>query len=218
MGKRVFILSVVLACVPAGRGEAAIIQFSDRATFEAAAGAVTVQDFEGFAPQADAFEGAPFDFGDFSAFNDPNGFSGGDIAVPPVANPEFGTTNVIFGATFIGGTIFQLTFDSPISAIGFDGGELADQRTDQVIFDNTAGDVVTISDSVDQLRFWGFISDTPFTTFTISQIGFGAGGGNGDGFSVDNLTYAVPEPATGLLVALGLALLRRRPTPARRPS
>jgi len=176
------------------------MQFADRATFEAAAGAVTVQDFEGFAPQVDAFENVAFDFGDFSAFNGTNAFSGGDIA-NLVANPSFGDSNLIFGATFIGDAFFRLTFDSPIVAIGFDGGELADQRSDEVLFDNAAGDVIPIFDPIDQVRF------SP------------DGGGDGDGFAVDNVTYAasVPEPfplALGALAAAA-ATLGRRKAPAR---
>lgn len=210
MGKKILILAWFLTFLPGSGAHATITQYSDRTTFEAAAGAVTLEDFEGFAAQVDAFEGVSFDFGDFSAFNDVNIFSGGDIGVPPPGN--FGSTNRIWGATFLGGTIFRLTFDDPIRAIGFDAGELADQRSDNVIFDNTAGDIVVISDAVDQVRFWGFISDTPFTTFTISQVGFGAGGGDGDGFTVDNLTYA-PEPspvALAALATLAMAFARRK--------
>ncbi|HEB88829.1 MAG TPA: PEP-CTERM sorting domain-containing protein [Deltaproteobacteria bacterium] len=220
MNLKIPVLSLFLSCVPVIGAHAAIVQFDDRSVFEANAGAVTLQDFEGFAAEVDAFEDAAFDFGDFSAFNGPNAFSGGDIGVPP-AGGNFGSTNVIIGATFISAAVFELTFDSPISAIGFDAGELADQRSDRIIFDNAAGDVLTVFDPVDQLRFWGFISDTPFTTLTISQIGFSSGGGDGDGFTIDNLAYAVvPEPSTGLLFASGLAMLaaRRRQGSQRRPT
>ncbi len=178
---------------------AAITSYSSRAAFTSAAGSVSTQDFNSFAAQANAFEGVSFDFGDFSALNGVNASNGGDITSPGDVN---GTT-AIAAYLGIGGSQFSMTFDHPITALGFDANNVADQRFDDFLFNNGAGDVVAVHDPIDQTRFWGFISDTPFTTLTVRQVSFGAGGTSTDGFRVDDVTYSVPSP--GVVVVLGAA-------------
>lgn len=57
-------------------------------------------------------------------------------------------------------------------------------------------------------EFWGFISDTPFTSVRL----VGGAGTNQQNYRLDNMVYSqVPEPITISLLTLGgLALLRRR--------
>lgn len=57
-------------------------------------------------------------------------------------------------------------------------------------------------------EFWGFTSDTPFTSVKL----VGGSGSNQQNYSLDNMVYSsVPEPATLSLLALGgLAMIRRR--------
>ncbi len=57
-------------------------------------------------------------------------------------------------------------------------------------------------------EFWGFISDTPFTSVRL----VGGAGTNQQNYSLDNMVYSpVPEPAAlGLLATGGLVLGRRR--------
>ena len=55
--------------------------------------------------------------------------------------------------------------------------------------------------------FWGFISDTQFTSVKLA----GGGGTNQQNYNLDDMVYSqVPEPATMSLLALGaLAMIRR---------
>jgi len=68
--------------------------------------------------------------------------------------------------------------------------------------------VGAISNSYDG-EFWGFTSDTPFTSVKL----VGGSGSNQQNYRLDDMVYSpVPEPATLGLVALGGlgALLRRK--------
>ena len=59
-------------------------------------------------------------------------------------------------------------------------------------------------------EFWGFTSDTPFTSVKL----VGGSGSNQQNYSLDDMVYSpVPEPATLSLLALGgLVLIRRKRT------
>lgn len=57
-------------------------------------------------------------------------------------------------------------------------------------------------------EFWGFISDTPFTSVKL----IGGSGTNQQNYHLDDMVYSqIPEPAAiGLLALGGLAIIRRR--------
>jgi hypothetical protein len=207
MNRTILFVSTFSLTIAATNADAVIVSYSNRPLLNAAAGALTTQNFNSFPPGTNVFLGVPYDFGDFSALNDANPAGGGDIINPGTVN---GSTEIV-GTSTLAGAKFTLMFDFPITALGFDALNLADQRNDNLIFNNATADVVAILDPVDQTRFWGFISNTPFTTFTIQQIGFIAGGGPTDGYRIDDVTYstaAVPEVSSFLLVGLfGLAML-----------
>lgn len=198
--------AVIAFAAPCG---ATIVQYSTRAAFNAAAGALENQNFESFAATPNAFRGVWYDFGTFSAFNQV-------IPVAPNAGSIFasgavdGSIEIICSVALNGGP-FTLSFDRPIFALGFDAVNLADQRYDNLSFNNAAGDVVQVHDSVDQTRFWGFVSDTAFTTLQVRQVAFGPGGGTTDGFRIDNMAFtAVPLPTAVAFGAPGLALIASR--------
>ena len=187
----------------------AITQYSSRAAFDAAAGTLCMEDFNSFAPTANAFEGVWYDFGDFSVLNQPTGTFGGDI----MGSSTIDGTTAIGGVIRFGGATLTFAFDQPITALGFDADNLADQRLDELTFSN--GDITTILDPIDQIRFWGFISDTPFTTVTFKMIARSdPGNDTSDGFYIDNVSYTcVPQPGTmGLLAASCIGVRRRRRT------
>ena len=198
-------LAFAIALLPC-LSSAAIVTFTDRTTFVAAAGTVTTQDFESQTVGTN-LQNATLDLGDFSlsvvsifggsfnridqsAFNAPNG-------------------SIFAGIGLGGGETMTLLFDSAITSFGADFGSLNDnvQRSQfEVLADILLAPILvgTIP------SFFGFTSDTAFTSLTIRGLS------PSDGFGIDNITYsvaAIPVPATLPLLAGGLGLLalwRRR--------
>ncbi len=61
-------------------------------------------------------------------------------------------------------------------------------------------------------EFWGFVSDTPFTSVRL----VGGGGIHQQNYKLDNLVYAqVPEPSTLWLLTIGIVLIIRHDRPTR---
>lgn len=222
---RTVVRSIVAALGSLTPAHATIVQYSSRALFNTAAGSLSGQDFESYAPTPGAFRGVTFDFGDFSAINEvlasnPNA---GSIVAGGLVN---GSTEMACAA-LLNGDPFLITFDRPILAFGFDSNNLADQRNDDLLFNNAAGDVIRVNNPLNPAptRFYGFISDTPFTTFSVRYAGGASTGSPTDGFRLDNVALsAVPLPSAGALGMPALAALaairtrRRRWTTTRAPS
>jgi hypothetical protein len=206
--RKLFVIPVFVAVltttITCGRLNAAITQYSNRAAFLLAAGPVTTEDFESVTPGPNVFEGTPYDFGDFTGVNGPNGSLGGDV----VGSGNVNGSIELFPVLALNGATFELVFDYPITALGFDADNLADQKTDRFSFNNLAANTVTVSDPLDRVRFWGFISDTPFTKMTLAVIATPSGT---DGIRLDDLTYSViPEPSTLCLALCSTVILLRR--------
>ena len=194
---------------------AATTVFTDRTAFNAAAGAVTTENFNSYVSEVD-FRTAPFDFGPFSiaGFGDQGGRN--FIDVPPAQFGQFtgdGTTNLNLFTRLADGSGFEISFDAPVFAFGGDFSSMQDGLLRTRII--AAGDVLTpsIAGSFDT-RFFGFTSDTAFSSIRFE------GTYDGDGFSGDNFSFsrrpggAVPEPATWAFMILGFgavgASMRRR--------
>ena len=133
-----------------------------------------------------------FDFGDFSAIHGVNTSTGGDTGSGTVNG-----TIEIQASTVVSGAQLVVTFESPVTAVGFDANNLADRRSEDLTFDNASADLVTITDPVDRVRFWGFRSDTPFTTLTFTLTLTSSPTGT-DGFALDDVTYSAPVPVPAL--------------------
>ena len=197
-------LAFAIALLPC-LSSAATVTFTDRATFEAAAGTVTTQDFESQTVGTN-LQNVTTDLGDFSlsvvsifggsfnlidqfGLNDPNGSIYASIGLG-------------------GGETMTLLFDSAITSFGADFGALNDfvQRSQFEVL----GDILLAPILSGEASFFGFTSDTAFTSLTIRGLS------PSDGFGIDNITYsvaAIPVPATLPLLAGGLGLLalwRRR--------
>ena len=211
--------SVLAFCMCAGIANAATITaFSDRTAFEAAAGSLTTETFDGYTSDQ-SFNGTTFDVGDFTLSSDETAVRNIIDALPVDGNGESidGTTYLSY---YLRRTTATITFDTAITAIGFDQqyfGNGEDVSSISVLDGQFLDGLIGTSGS-----FFGLISDTPFTTVLFSSI-------INDGFSVDNLSYGgststeppsetpseVPLPASLPMILGGLAamgLMKRRAT------
>ena len=212
---------------PASARAAVIGTFTTRAAFDAATSSTQMEDFNEF--RADlAFHTTPVDVGPFtlslgifesSIQRDSNR---NKIDVPPVAFPVFNVdgspiVNVLTSWT---GDSIRLTFDEPITAFGADFANMntpvsfAPGIARTHIFLDGVDSVVPPNTVESEVRFFGFVTDLPFT-----ELAFDAPNTNvSNGFGMDNVSFGfgAPEPSTALLLGCGLLCAsRRRRAPTR---
>ena len=140
--------------------------------------------------------------------------SGDDIAAFPNSN----ATNTVDGTGYLRFRVdspspLTFTFNTAVIGFGFETNPRAQGVNDTFTVD-AGGTVSSYSmASTDTTEFRGFVSDSPFTTFTLSDSG-----STDDFYGIDNLVAytaaAVPEPSTYAailgLFCLGGAIARRR--------
>ncbi len=202
-------ICVAVSFVATGQVTGDTLVFTSRSAFDAAVGATTTVDFNTYLGTTSI--GSGLDVGPFT-ITEVNGWSGTKIKAPPFSNFDFdvdGTSNL---STNTWNTYdVTLTFDAPITAFGADLSGFNDSfiRTTILAGSQTFAPTATVGNEV---RFFGFISDTAFTTLTFD-------GDASDGFAVDNISFsssaAVPAPtSTAALIGMGLmgavAVTRRR--------
>jgi len=205
----VAILTLVL--IAATSANAATITYSDRTAFESTLGFSATEDFEGFAVEHE-FHTVPFDFGAFTvSMTGTPSTSYNFLDVAPAATSESDVNGTNGMRVFTDGDdTLVFTFDQAITAFGADFKNLNDSqsRTDVL----AAGVLMTPGVvSLGSTSFFGFTSDTPFTTVTFD-------GRLNDTYGIDNVTYGqTPEPASlvllgagGLFLTFGAMRRRRR--------
>jgi hypothetical protein len=177
--------------------------YTDRTTFEAAAGGFTVETFDSFAADT-PFHTVPVDVGAFtiSMTGSPStSYNFIDLAPPDTAETDVnGTTNmrVFTNTNPEGSDDLVFTFDQPIVAFGADFRSINDSivRTQILVGADTIA--LPIAGASGLFSFFGFTSATPFDTIIFQGLA-------NDVYGIDNLTYSsVPEP--GILAMLGLGL------------
>lgn len=212
--------AVGAAClVPAAAGAAAIF-YTDRSVWQAAAGAPSFsEDFSGFTEDT-SFRDVPAALSGLSIEQIGHEDFRNLIDVgPPFDFTEHGGTNhasvfTEFGGSSTGDVIVAMIFDQDNLAFGFDHWAAADAEGARLQVWNGASLLGSVALSDDFPGFTGYLLDggdvaTHVTLQSIQDLGSA-----GEGFGIDDLAgVAVPEPAAGLLLAAGLALLgasRRR--------
>ncbi len=201
---------VAAAIVTASAAQAAPTLYFTSASFTAAVGATTLTDFNGFGSDT-SFQSVSVDAGAFSLLGFGFQYDRNFIDAAPVQFSDFnvdGTTVVNAVSDQAAG--LTITFDAPVIAFGADFRAINTTGAEVNFVFN--GITVNIGQNNTYNGFFGFVSDTPFTSLTLT-------GGFGDGYSFDNVLTAnagpaVPEPATWAMMIGGFALagatMRRR--------
>lgn len=200
---------------------AAITTYTDAAAFAAAAGPLSLETFNGVVGQPE-FRTSPLTVGDLTLQGfGPSQFDRNYIDQPPaqssindVDGTPFATVYTLSDNDFISG--LTISFSHSVTAFGGTFADWNDSflRGQISVLGQLVEPTVTIGN---QVRFFGFVSDTP-----LNQLTFQAEGIFGDSFGLDNVlssSGAVPEPSAWALMILGFgtagaALRRRRAAPA----
>jgi hypothetical protein len=197
-----FSLCLIAVSGLAGLAPAAVIEYNDRASFEAALGAFTLLDFEGIGNQVNL--GPSVDFGDFNISNAGNVYA--------IDNGGFGAPTGQVGDQNNQNTI--ITLQPGYTALGMDMGLLFGAGNINITLRDAFGNVVAsgsraVSDNdvrgLDGSTFYGWISDSDeLLSLQLDQGGFP---------TIDNAIFGnrIPAPGSVALLGLaGLAVARRR--------
>jgi hypothetical protein len=206
-----FVLTLVASVGTAG---ASAGSYTDRTSFNAAAGNLTIETFESAALVGNSSAGAvqSIAFADFGVSSNPTATKLVD------ADHFYGSFNTTpAGKNYLSldtdaglkGSTATFSFNALTHAIGFDYTGVTERGT---TFDLTVdGTTFPLMPNVDNnsVGFWGYTSAAGFTSFTLTTS-------LDSGYSIDQVTYtaAIPEPQTYAMMLLGLGgiglLLRRR--------
>ena len=188
--KRV-LLFVMLVSGAMNQANAGFVLFTDRVAFEAAVGSIL------------SFEG----------FND-SSLTGVDISTDRNFNPHRTTTSHVSegdrALSIFESDTMTISFDHEVFAVGFDLNEL---NSNNLSYSDNAGnsvvDALLVTDVWNESTFFGLVSDTAFTSFSLA--------GNGDQsvratYGFDALAYtspvaAIPTPSSLVMFVTGLLAL-----------
>jgi len=136
-----------------------------------------------------------------------------DFSAGSTVTPEFTVTgqNVYIngsglqvGRPTIAGATVLYEFNTPISAFGGDYDSSPGGNGIGLIFTLSTGEVVPTELSAPFDTFFGFVSDTLFTSLTVSG---GTGSGYAETHTVDNISFGLAAPVAPIPVPASLPLL-----------
>jgi len=213
------LLSVAVCLIAncmANHSSAAVIEYTDRAAFEAALASSTTFDFESLPPagSADLLGSFTGDDETVPTFGDATVESTNGTGI--YATDDFGAPTRQIGSQNSGGVLVSLA--PGYSALGMDIGAIFGPSTFDYTLTGTSGVLLSgtlnVADNdflgTATTTFFGYISDSE--SLVSLQFERNANGAN-DFETIDNLIYGnpVPEPASVVIVALGIvaACVRR---------
>ena len=199
-------LTLISISFAAHRTDAGIIAtYNNRAAFESTGIGLSTETFNSFVSDT-SFRGTALDLDGFSLQATGSAFAshtGNRVDVPAL---ECGFFNVNGSAvatiSFCTGGMTTMIFDHATTAFGADFAHLNDQGINAEIVVNGESLALPVASAIEP-RFFGFVSDTPFT-----EIKFRAVANTfGDAFSIDDVTHGgslicapavpiVPEPSS----------------------
>ncbi len=208
MKKLVMIIAIVSVFSFPLAGFSGFTTYTDRVAFEAALPLFKIDGFEAYAPVGNSGSGAimGLNFYDFQVTTSPNALKVLNVPAPGGFNTTSGGSNYLYLDTDIGLQGSQSTFGmhTPTLAFGFGYGGVNEPGTiwDVTILGNVFHLAVNGSNDSADVKFWGAISDTPFSSILLYTS-------TDSGYTVDEVTYSagaqsVPEPATIILLSSGL--------------
>jgi hypothetical protein len=205
-----------LSALVSTAAQAAFTVFDERGDFLAATLQTDTESFDGWVKDT-SFHSSAIDVGAFTL----SMTAGADTTWNLIDVPEFvstathlnGTAHLMVFTDF--GDALTFSFDQAITAFGADFREINDHYTRTLAY--VGGQTLDIpgvpGGSV--RSFFGFVSDTPFTSVSFRGVA-------NDVYGIDDVTFgaalrvpAVPEPGSVALLSLGLvgvAVARRRAT------
>ena len=204
-----FIRIAILAAMAgaSAAANAAVSSYTDLASFSTAAGTLNIETFNSFQSEP-SFQTTAVSLGGgaFQVLGFGNQLDRNYIDLPPAQFAAFNVDGTTIMNSFVTTTAgFEFTFAAPITAFGFDFGAMQNNSLRTVI--TVAGTALTPSQQAgDQIGFYGFVSDTAFTTIRFT-------GNDNDGFGIDNIRWAsaatpgVPEPASWAMLIAGFGLV-----------
>ena len=203
------------ASTPVALHAATFTRYFDRAAFNNAAGKVALESFNTIS--AGTLLSTALDVGAFTIKETQFGdYGGGSRIAGGSTTGNINGTNFIAASLYDGsasyGSYLTFTFDAPITAFG---GNWASGAINNIYLD-------VLGEKLDQNvpstgGFFGFVSDTPFTTIVMRARA------SNHGAALDNLTYsvgsgAVPEPASWAMMLGGFGIVGGTLRARRKPS
>jgi hypothetical protein len=207
---KLVVTTSALALVSVSAPSLAQTTYTNRASFNAAAGSIAAADFNGYAIDTE-FRTSAVDVGPFSLIG--SGNRQDDRNIIDAAAGIFGDYFSLNGTSYVLGQVggfangtssFELLFDTPTFAFGADFKDLNDLPGITQITINAVSYVPGVN-----ADFFGYVSTTAF-----SSVSFSSTNPNGphsiDNFGFDNVAFsnaAVPEPASWMMMIGGFCLI-----------